>query len=77
VLDAGALGVVVPDVATPEQARAAIAACRFPPVGRRSASAGFAAFGYRPVGMDEAAPAINAATLVVCMIETQEGVQNL
>jgi len=35
-LDAGATGVVVPMVDTPEQAAAAAAACRYPPRGRRS-----------------------------------------
>ncbi|GAA4691395.1 aldolase/citrate lyase family protein [Pseudonocardia yuanmonensis] len=35
-LDAGARGVIVPQVSSPEQARAAIAACRYPPSGQRS-----------------------------------------
>ena len=35
-LDEGALGIVVPMVDTPEQARAAADACRFPPAGTRS-----------------------------------------
>lgn len=35
-LDAGADGVIVPLVDTAEQAAAAVAACRYPPVGRRS-----------------------------------------
>jgi 4-hydroxy-2-oxoheptanedioate aldolase len=36
VLDAGSAGVVVPLVSTPEQAEAAVAACRYPPRGIRS-----------------------------------------
>ncbi|RTL65205.1 MAG: hypothetical protein EKK42_22175 [Pseudonocardiaceae bacterium] len=36
VLDAGAAGVIVPQVSTPEQARAAAAACRYSPDGSRS-----------------------------------------
>ncbi|PWJ52757.1 4-hydroxy-2-oxoheptanedioate aldolase [Quadrisphaera granulorum] len=35
-LDAGAAGVIVPMIDTPEQAAAAAAACRYPPRGRRS-----------------------------------------
>lgn len=35
-LDAGARGVIVPQVSSAEQARAAVAACRYPPAGRRS-----------------------------------------
>ena len=36
VLDLGALSVMVPLVETPEEAARAVAACRFPPLGRRS-----------------------------------------
>jgi 4-hydroxy-2-oxoheptanedioate aldolase len=36
VLDAGALAVVIPLVNTPEDAAAAVAACRYPPLGTRS-----------------------------------------
>lgn len=36
VLDLGAMGVVVPMVNSPEEARAAVAACKYPPVGTRS-----------------------------------------
>lgn len=36
VLDIGAMGVIVPMVNSPEEARAAIAACRYPPRGNRS-----------------------------------------
>lgn len=35
-LDAGARGVIVPQVSSAEQARAAVAACRYPPSGQRS-----------------------------------------
>ena len=35
-LDAGALGIVVPMVNTPDDARAAVAACRYAPAGARS-----------------------------------------
>lgn len=36
VLDAGALGVIIPMVNSPEEAEAAVAACRYAPRGRRS-----------------------------------------
>jgi 4-hydroxy-2-oxoheptanedioate aldolase len=39
-LDIGALGIVVPMVHTPEEARAAADACRFPPLGQRSSGWG-------------------------------------
>jgi len=44
VLDAGALGVMFPFTSTPELARQAVAACRYPPHGRRGSGAGLARF---------------------------------
>jgi 2-keto-3-deoxy-L-rhamnonate aldolase RhmA len=44
VLDAGALGVVFPFTSTPELARQAAAACKYPPAGRRGSGAGLASF---------------------------------
>src|SRR5260370_2259080 len=39
VLDAGVLGVIFPFTRTPELARQAVAACRYPPVGLRGSGA--------------------------------------
>jgi len=44
VLDAGALGVIFPFTRTPELARQAVAACRYPPAGLRGSGADLAAF---------------------------------
>jgi 2-keto-3-deoxy-L-rhamnonate aldolase RhmA len=44
VLDAGALGVMFPFTSTPELARQAVAACKYPPEGRRGSGAGLAKF---------------------------------
>ena len=41
-LDTGALGVIFPFTSTPELARQAVDACRYPPVGRRGARPGLA-----------------------------------
>jgi 2-keto-3-deoxy-L-rhamnonate aldolase RhmA len=41
-LDAGALGVIFPFTSTPELARQAVAACKYPPAGRRGAGPGLA-----------------------------------
>ena len=76
-LDCGVMGIVVPDVATADQARRAVAACRFPPLGRRSMSSTFAALDFRRVPPADAVTILNDNTLVVCMIETLEGVRNL
>lgn len=43
-LDAGALGVIFPFTSTPELARQAVAACKYPPAGRRGAGPGLATF---------------------------------
>ncbi|MGV6873915.1 HpcH/HpaI aldolase family protein [Pseudochelatococcus sp. B33] len=77
ILDTGAAGIVVPDVETAEQARDAVNAARFTPLGRRSVSASYAAFDFRAVPGSEATRALNEATLVVCMIETLKGMENI
>ncbi len=68
--DAGALGIVVPMVDTPEKARAAVAFAKYPPQGRRSFGnqQGVAIWGphYRET--------FNQNLVVVAMIETPEGV---
>jgi 2-keto-3-deoxy-L-rhamnonate aldolase RhmA/NAD(P)-dependent dehydrogenase (short-subunit alcohol dehydrogenase family) len=70
-LDAGALGVIVPLVETAEQAKAAVAAAKYPPAGRRSAG------GVRPLKDFKAyAAAANDGLLVCVMVETREGVAN-
>lgn len=70
-LDAGALGVIVPHVETAAQARAAVAAARFPPLGTRSWSSGQPLLGYGPVPAGPAQAALNEAVLVALMIESR------
>ncbi len=60
-LDAGACGVIVPLIESPADAAAAVAAVRYPPVGRRSFASNRS--GLRPA---EA----NARNVVIAMIET-------
>ena len=59
------------------RARRAVNACKFPPVGKRSVGAGYPNFDFRPVPLTQAVPALNDSTLVVCMIETVEGLANV
>ncbi len=72
ILDAGAMGVVVPLVNTPEQAARAVAACRYPPVGQRS-------FGPIRAGMLIGSRDPQELQKVACivMVETQEGLDNV
>lgn len=75
-LDGGALGIVVPHVDTVEEARAVADALRFAPLGHRSIGGGFPQFGFASVPVKDAVTALNAATLVVVMIETPRAVEN-
>ena len=76
-LDNGVMGIVYPDVNTAAEARRAVARAKFPPIGRRSAAGAYPMFDYRPVPASQTVSALNDATLVVCMIETPEGVNNV
>jgi 4-hydroxy-2-oxoheptanedioate aldolase len=75
VLDGGALGIVVPHVDTAEEARAIVDAFRFPPLGHRSMSGNYPHFGFASVPSAAAAPALDAATFLVAMIETPAAVE--
>lgn len=75
-LDNGALGIVVPHIDTPAQARALVDAFRYHPMGHRSSGGPAAQFGYRPPASAEAQKVLNAQILVVPMIETPEAVAN-
>jgi 4-hydroxy-2-oxoheptanedioate aldolase len=72
-LDLGAYGIIVPLINTAEDAAAAVAACRYPPVGMRS-SGPVRAVHYG--GADYLAEA-NGEIVVMAMIETKEGLANL
>ncbi len=53
-LDAGALGIIVPMIRSAEDARAAVEACRYPPHGSRSYGPARAAFAAGPAYFDAA-----------------------
>jgi 2-keto-3-deoxy-L-rhamnonate aldolase RhmA len=76
-LDNGVTGIVFPDVNTAAEAKRAVDRCRFPPLGRRSAAGAYAMFDYAKMDMGETVAAIERNTLVVCMIETPEGLDNV
>ncbi len=77
-LDAGAVGVMVPMVETAEQAQAIVAATRYPPAGRRGAAFGVASHDdYRDGPVAEKIAAIHDRTLVICLIETADGLANV
>ncbi len=76
-LDNGVMGIVFPDVNTPEEAKRAVNRAKYPPIGKRSVGAGYPILDYRPTNTAEVVPALQENTLVVCMIETQEGLDNV
>jgi 4-hydroxy-2-oxoheptanedioate aldolase len=76
VLDGGALGIVMPHVDTAEDARDIADRLRYPPQGHRSVAGGLPHFGYAPVSTATACTALNAATLVVVMLETPKAIAN-
>ena len=74
-LDMGALGVLVPMVRTADEARAIVAATRYPPSGKRSFGPLRAAhYGYDNLDYFNRA---NDNILVSFILETKEGVDNL
>src|SRR4051795_1768447 len=75
-LDGGALGVVVPHVDTPEEAQEIAQALRYPPQGHRSVAGGLPHFGYAKIGMAETVAGIDAATLVIVLLETPTAIAN-
>jgi len=76
-LDNGVAGIVFPDVNTPQEAQRAVNRAKFPPHGRRSVSGSYTMFDFRPLSTAQTVPILNQSTLVVCMIETPEGLANV
>ena len=73
VLDAGALGIVVPLVNNREEAERAVWAAKYPPAGGRSSGPNRATFYAGANYQDEA----NDEIAVIVMIETKEGIANI
>ena len=75
-LDNGAQGIVAPHVDTVEEAKRIASACRYPPIGHRSIAGAQPQLGFRSVPVGEATKLVNAATLVVVMLETPKAIAN-
>jgi 2-keto-3-deoxy-L-rhamnonate aldolase RhmA len=76
-LDGGALGIVVPDLATADQAREAVMHCKFSPLGKRSNAGRYPQFSYRAVPAVEARNALDENTLLIVMVETAAALENV
>lgn len=75
-LDNGALGIVMPHVDTAEEARMVVDKLRFPPIGHRSVAGNYAQLAFKSIPTRDAAPEINAATLLAVMLETPHAIEN-
>ena len=75
VLDAGAWGIVVPMVNTVEEARLAVAAAKYPPLGNRSIGGGLHALNFDAAAGDYYNKA-NDEILVVLQTESPQGGEN-
>ena len=76
-LDGGAQGIVVPHVDDAETAARIASNCRYPPAGHRSMTGALPQLGFEVHPFAEVAEAVNAATLIVVMVETPKAVDNV
>ena len=74
VMDAGAMGILAPDIRSGEDARLLVRAALLAPNGERSVGSGIPNARFRGVPAAALAERINEATLLIAMIETPEGV---
>lgn len=76
-LDGGALGIVVPDLVTADDAREAVTHCKFSPLGKRSHAGRYPQFAYAAVPAVEARNALNDNTLLIVMVESAAALENV
>jgi len=77
VLDGGALGIVVPDLSSADEAREAVSHCKFAPLGRRSNAGRYPQFAYGAVPAVKARDELNENTLLIVMVETLAALENV
>ena len=75
-LDGGASGIIAPRIETAEQAADLVAACRFPPLGHRSAIGTLPHVAYQRMTAPAFNEAMNNATLLKVLIESPLGIAN-
>ncbi|HEX3217072.1 MAG TPA: aldolase/citrate lyase family protein [Aestuariivirgaceae bacterium] len=74
--DAGAEGLMLPMVGTPDEVRRIIASIKYHPLGSRGVALQIAHDNYRPGTVADKFGRANERTTFVCQIETAEGVEN-
>jgi 4-hydroxy-2-oxoheptanedioate aldolase len=76
-LDIGVTGVIVPQIHSVEAAKAAVAAVRYPPLGRRGAGWRSIITDLEPRPAGEEVESINRETMAILMIESKEGLEHV
>lgn len=76
-LDMGAMGLMIPMVETPEQARQIVQSTKYPPVGRRGAAFGVSHDDYRGGDAVAKMQSANDEILLIAQIETARGLENV
>ncbi len=76
VMDCGAAGIIVPDCSTPQLARQAIDALKYAPVGNRGLSTTRSSYYGLREGLAEYVKKSNEESILVCQVESPEGVAN-
>lgn len=77
VLDSGAVGVHIPHVETLQDALQAVSFAKFPPLGKRSVSPMLPQLKYKTWPLADACEKLNNSTLIVAVIESQKGLDNI
>ncbi|HFB98634.1 MAG TPA: hypothetical protein ENJ62_05795 [Bryobacterales bacterium] len=77
VMDAGALGVMVPNVESAEQAKGIVDAVKYAPLGNRGVGLGTAHTDYVMPDPTEYFEEANRRTTVICQIESVRGLENV
>ena len=73
VMDAGAMGIIVPGVQSADEARGAVRAVKHAPLGIRSFSGAAPQLNYRTLPADQTIRELDQASMVVAMIESRAG----
>lgn len=76
-LDAGALGIMVPNVKSGSEAKAIVEAAKYAPLGKRGVILGNAHTDFQNVDPAHFLSYANENTTIICQIESTEGLENL
>ena len=76
-LDIGAMGIMVPMVESPDQARRIVEYAKYPPLGRRGAAFGLSHDDYRGGDIVSTMKSANQEQLLIAQIETRQGLETV